>query len=152
MALLKCIECGKEYSDTAAACPNCGYSKKAANEKAMGLKPEGDRKNKNVAGILAIFFGLAGFHFFYLGCVGTGFVWLICVGISLGMLGYMGLLLMAFITLLQGICYFTVSSDKFNKKYNCIEKKKKQFGIAFWILIGILSFPIICHIIRAILN
>ena len=25
MALIKCPECGKEYSDTAIACPNCGY-------------------------------------------------------------------------------------------------------------------------------
>lgn len=24
MALIKCIECGKEFSDRAAACPNCG--------------------------------------------------------------------------------------------------------------------------------
>ena len=25
MALIKCPECGKEISDTAKACPNCGY-------------------------------------------------------------------------------------------------------------------------------
>ena len=24
MALIKCTECGKEFSDRAAACPNCG--------------------------------------------------------------------------------------------------------------------------------
>lgn len=24
MALIKCTECGKEFSDKAAACPNCG--------------------------------------------------------------------------------------------------------------------------------
>lgn len=28
MALIKCPECGKEVSDTAKACPNCGYSMK----------------------------------------------------------------------------------------------------------------------------
>ncbi len=28
MALVKCPECGKEVSDTAYACPNCGYSVK----------------------------------------------------------------------------------------------------------------------------
>ena len=25
MALIKCPECGKEVSDKAAACPNCGF-------------------------------------------------------------------------------------------------------------------------------
>ena len=28
MALIKCPECGKMYSDTAASCPNCGYRKR----------------------------------------------------------------------------------------------------------------------------
>lgn len=27
MALIKCPECGKEISDTAKSCPNCGYEK-----------------------------------------------------------------------------------------------------------------------------
>ena len=26
MALIKCPECGKEFSDTATTCPHCGYS------------------------------------------------------------------------------------------------------------------------------
>lgn len=26
MSLIRCPECGKEISDTAASCPNCGYS------------------------------------------------------------------------------------------------------------------------------
>jgi DNA-directed RNA polymerase subunit RPC12/RpoP len=26
MALIKCPDCGKEYSDTALSCPNCGYT------------------------------------------------------------------------------------------------------------------------------
>ena len=28
MALIKCIECGKEISDQATACPHCGYQNK----------------------------------------------------------------------------------------------------------------------------
>ena len=34
MALIKCPECGKEVSDTAPSCPNCGYAfnKQEANE------------------------------------------------------------------------------------------------------------------------
>lgn len=33
MALVKCPECGKEVSDTANACPNCGYGVKAHFDK-----------------------------------------------------------------------------------------------------------------------
>lgn len=32
MAMIKCPECGKEYSDTAKACPNCGYRKSHTTE------------------------------------------------------------------------------------------------------------------------
>ena len=28
LAMIKCPECGKMYSDTAASCPNCGYRKR----------------------------------------------------------------------------------------------------------------------------
>lgn len=31
MALIKCPECGKEYSDKAKACPNCGYQPKKSS-------------------------------------------------------------------------------------------------------------------------
>ena len=42
MALIKCTECGKEFSDKAESCPNCGcpteYVIKAINEKKKKLK------------------------------------------------------------------------------------------------------------------
>jgi hypothetical protein len=41
MALIKCPECGKEYSDTASACPHCGYTKntqKYGKELGAGIK------------------------------------------------------------------------------------------------------------------
>ena len=31
MALIKCPECGKQYSDKAKACPNCGYQPKKSS-------------------------------------------------------------------------------------------------------------------------
>ncbi len=33
MALIKCQECGKEISDTAEACPHCGFSSRSENKK-----------------------------------------------------------------------------------------------------------------------
>ena len=49
MALIKCKECGKQFSDMAEACPNCGYNPTKAKDKALGLKPKGERKSKAVA-------------------------------------------------------------------------------------------------------
>lgn len=36
MALIKCPECGKSFSDTASACPSCGYTKTAAYGEELG--------------------------------------------------------------------------------------------------------------------
>lgn len=38
MALIKCKECGKEYSDMAEVCPNCGYSEKKSKGKRNSLR------------------------------------------------------------------------------------------------------------------
>lgn len=39
MSLIKCEECGKEISDKASNCPNCGAKNKNNNEEASkGLK------------------------------------------------------------------------------------------------------------------
>lgn len=34
MALIRCRECSRDISDTAKACPHCGYANKAKNKKA----------------------------------------------------------------------------------------------------------------------
>jgi len=38
MSLIKCIECGKEVSDKAPACPNCAYPLHAQTIEATGKK------------------------------------------------------------------------------------------------------------------
>lgn len=45
MALVKCPECGKEVSDTANACPNCGYGVKVHFDK---IKWQKDREKINL--------------------------------------------------------------------------------------------------------
>ena len=51
MALIKCSECGKEISDKATSCPNCGCPTKFASEKAT-------QKNENTIVIL-FFLGIS---------------------------------------------------------------------------------------------
>lgn len=41
MALINCPGCGKEVSENAAACPNCGEPVNAAPEKPQKVKSEG---------------------------------------------------------------------------------------------------------------
>lgn len=38
MALIECPECGKEYSDTAKSCPNCGYVERKTFSKVENWK------------------------------------------------------------------------------------------------------------------
>ncbi|MCI2068580.1 MAG: zinc ribbon domain-containing protein [Bacilli bacterium] len=38
MAIIKCPECGKEISDKAKACPNCGYPISSANDGIVKIK------------------------------------------------------------------------------------------------------------------
>lgn len=65
MALIKCAECGKEVSETARQCPNCGYSSFSY----------GGSKSKGLAIFLAFFFGGLGIHKFYLGKPGLGILY-----------------------------------------------------------------------------
>ena len=55
MALIRCPECGKEISDKAEACPNCGYpiaglgkAKRTTNEYAVILENAGVNKVKAI--------------------------------------------------------------------------------------------------------
>ena len=67
MALVKCAECGKDVSDAARSCPNCGFSSGAFS----------GTKSKGLAIVLALFLGGLGIHKFYLGKIGLGFLYLI---------------------------------------------------------------------------
>lgn len=65
-------------------------------------------KDKNVAGILALFLGGFGVHRFYLGQVGLGFFYLI----------FFWFPLMWIISLIDAIVFFSTDKDHFDTKYN----------------------------------
>jgi hypothetical protein len=54
MALIECPECGKEYSDTAKSCPNCGYV-----ERKTFSKVENWKRNDGIQKLI-IFLGVVG--------------------------------------------------------------------------------------------
>ena len=62
MALIKCLECEKEISDAARACPNCGYeSRKTEDIEPIVQKTELGELEKNIGAGIAMF--VVGFVF-----------------------------------------------------------------------------------------
>ncbi len=71
-------------------------------------------KDKNVAGILALFFGWLGMHRFYLGQVGLGIFFAFLTIVSQGE----ALPLVMFFSVIDAIVFFSQDKDKFDLKYN----------------------------------
>jgi TM2 domain-containing membrane protein YozV len=71
-------------------------------------------KDKNVAGILALFFGGLGIHRFYLGQIGLGIVYLFFFWISW------------LIALIDAIVFFSMDEEEFNRKYNRNHVRRQQ--------------------------
>lgn len=63
-------------------------------------------KNKNVAGLLALFFGVFGIHRFYLGQTGLGMLYIFLFVLS------------PIISFIDAIIFFSMDKENFNIKYN----------------------------------
>ena len=79
-------------------------------------------KDKNIAGILALFLGFLGVHRFYLEQVGWGIFHLMLAGMGLlGMGGFFGMSFLAIswiISLISAIYILSMDTDEFNIRYN----------------------------------
>ena len=129
MALINCKECGQTISEAATVCPHCGApvikdifcpkcGTKFPSDKKFcpncGAAVDGcpsplKSKDKIVAGLLAIFLGGIGIHYFYLGKTTAG---ILSIVISLFSCYIWGLLMF-----IQGIYMLTMSDEDFNAKY-----------------------------------
>lgn len=94
---MKCISCGAPIES--AECPYCGTHNKTEKNTASDknptinvvinngparvakTEPKDSEKNKIVAFILCLFFGMFGVHYFYVGKVGMGFLYLLTAGL-----------------------------------------------------------------------
>ena len=65
-------------------------------------------KSKNVAGLLALFFGSFGVHLFYLGRPLAGILYAL----------FCWTFIPTILAFIQAIIYFSYNTDKFNAKYN----------------------------------
>ncbi len=80
MALINCIECQKEVSSMAAACPSCGHPilTHPPEHKTVAVGPVVNEKPSNgIAAVLSLFIPGAGQM--YKGQVGGGILWLLFV-------------------------------------------------------------------------
>lgn len=131
-----CRTCGKEVSDNAVACmscgcdprkgdkfcPNCGAEVSAAQVVcvkcgvALGqpvAKVAAGKKDKTIAGLLAIFFGSLGLHEFYLGNTTSAIIRLAVTLVSCGSAAF----ILGVISLIEGIIYLTKSDEEFQAVY-----------------------------------
>ncbi len=94
-----CTNCGEQIDIKAEICPKCGVRQpKTVNSR--------DR-NRVVAALLAILLGGIGIHKFYLGSTGWGIVYLL----------FFWTLIPAFVALIEGIIYLTMTDEAFQEKY-----------------------------------
>ncbi|MFZ2472420.1 MAG: zinc-ribbon domain and TM2 domain-containing protein [Methanothrix sp.] len=93
-----CSECGAKISAKAEVCPKCGV---------RSLTTAGSGHNKTTAALLALFLGGLGMHKFYLGRTGMGLIYLV----------FCWTLIPAFISLVEGIQFLSMSESEFAMKY-----------------------------------
>ncbi|MBO8477577.1 MAG: TM2 domain-containing protein [Bacteroidetes bacterium] len=107
-----CPNCGTKVPENVRFCPKCGRE----------ICQSGNRtgqKDKLVAGLLAIFLGYLGIHYFYLGKTTGG---IITIVLSLCTCG-----LWSVVTLIQGILMLVSTDEAFAEKYVDNDRKFPLF-------------------------
>jgi len=100
-----CTNCGEKIDIQAEICPKCGVRQPFVGK--------ADKKSKIAAGLFAIFLGPLGIHKFYLGKTGQGIAYLLISLLTLGV----GAIILAIISLIEGIVYLSTSDEDFAAKY-----------------------------------
>ena len=136
MYVYQCQQCGRQFSIATPApevrCPYCSAVNRVAmpsngyrqpmQSAAYQQQPAGGRgvfdngpsgRSRGVAGLLAILVGALGIHYFYMGKSTPGIVFLLASLLSCGVLGTVT----AIISLVQGIMFFMMSEEEFERKY-----------------------------------
>lgn len=124
MALITCRECGSQVSSHALNCPKCGapiapqlsQNASAPQSPQQPAAPVASSRNNVAAGLLAIFLGCLGIHYFYLGKQKAGITFLL-----IGLLGWIlfaiPVIVIAIISLVSGIKMLTMSEAEFQRNY-----------------------------------
>lgn len=130
MSLIVCKECGKEVSDTASSCPHCGapvvkdvfctscgtkfsgnseYCPNCGTRANAPAKVDLGGKYRLTAGLLALFLGGLGIHYFYIGKTTAGILTIVITLCSCSIWGW--------IMFVQAILILTMSDADFADRY-----------------------------------
>ena len=137
MYIHNCPECGKQYSTqekvNRVKCPYCGaetnvsYGQEQSNFQEQ-FRQFGDQasaamddvfsngpsgKSRGVAGLLALFLGGLGLHYFYMNKTNAGVVFLLATLLSCGALG----IVTHIISIIQAVLFFTSTQQEFEQKW-----------------------------------
>lgn len=113
--LISCSECGKQVSDKAASCPNCGnpIAKYATQVNYVPVLHKSE-KSRVVYVLLGLCLGWLGIHNFYIGKAGKGILQLLMMVLGLMLtliaVGYIVLFVLC-IWILVDICSVTRDAD-----------------------------------------
>ena len=134
MYIHQCPECGKQYSSqekvNRVKCPYCGaetnvsysdqqqtqwqqFGSQASNaiDSVFNNGPSG--KSRGIAGLLALFLGCVGLHYFYLNKTNAGVVFLIASLLSCGVLA----VVTQIVSIIQAVLFFTSTQEEFELKW-----------------------------------
>ncbi len=134
MYIHQCPECGKQYSTqekvNRVKCPYCGaetnvsysdqqqtqwqqFGNQASNaiDSVFNNGPSG--KSRGIAGLLALFLGCVGLHYFYLNKTNAGVVFLIASLLSCGVLA----VVTQIVSIIQAVLFFTSTQEEFELKW-----------------------------------
>ena len=134
MYIHNCPECGKQYSTqekvSRVKCPYCGaetnvsysdqqqsqwqqFGDQAASTVDHVFRSGPSGKSRGVAGLLALFLGSVGLHYFYMGKTSAGVLFLVATLITCGVLG----VVTQVVSIIQGVLFFTSSQAEFERRW-----------------------------------
>lgn len=123
-----CIECGtKRQPRNAKFCSHCGraFGKHVRTRNAPSPFTFSGRRNRKMAGLLAILAGWIGLHKFYLGYTTEGII-LLLVSIIGGLCSHWVMTgIVAIFTICEGVIYLMNTDDAFDTKY--VDGKRTWF-------------------------
>lgn len=122
-----CEECGTELDKDAKACPNCGAPVTKPSQNTTITISGNTGKSKTVFAILALFLGYFGIQYFYVGKNKAGIVFLLVT--ILGSVIYLGPAFTCIVSLVQFISCLLMTQEKFESAFvNTPADKIPLFG------------------------
>lgn len=103
----QCAYCGETILSQATKCKHCGELVNQFVQVNTRTRIRGWDKSKNVAGVLALFFGGIGVHKFYMRRPGLGILYIL----------FCWTYIPSFIALFEAIIYFCQTQEAFDNKY-----------------------------------